>query len=290
MKKNLLFVFIALIFTTFFIACGKKEVPEGMTRVLFKTADDKAITSYSLNKGIVVYGMNVDAGKSAAGMGSNIGNFISSNSEVILPNGKYKFFALGYDDNGTPGLDAFGAGSKMFCGEGNGGQEINLVGGVVSVSINLVDYAAGSNCSDAFAATEFRTNSPNVNSFKSFNVTFCNNSGVSNGACAAGTASGIGSIELKVTAYDKIKNNMDFDFSKAITGCITTTGATATIGKRIPYRIPFHFQVKAWSNSNCTGSQMGIYDFPNGIEGSFHNPPYRSPLNSGADYFLFLKQ
>lgn len=281
------FLFISLLLT--FMACGKKEVPQGMTRVLFKTGDDKAITAYSLNKGLVVYGMNMDQFKGAAGWGSNIGNFISSNSEVILPNGKYRFFAVGYDDNGTPGNDAFHTSSKLFCGEGNGGQEINLVGGTVSVAITLVYAAAGSNCAEPFSGPEFRTNSPFSNSFKTLNITFCNSSGVTNSGCASSTAAGITSAEIKVTAYDKIKSNLDFDFARSISGCKTLSLGNINLESKIPYRMPFHFQVKAWSGASCTGSVVGIFDFPNGVEGTTNNP--NMGLNNAAGAVtIYVKQ
>lgn len=281
--------FFKLFLVFLIIACGKKEVPEGMTRVLFKTPDDKAITAYSLNKGLVVYGMNVDQGKSAAGWGSNIGNFISSNSEIILPNGRYKFFALGYDDNGTPGNDALHTDSKVFCGEGNGGQEIVLSGGVVSVSLTLVDSAAGSNCAEAFSGSDWRTSSPNTNSYKPLTITFCNSGGATSGGCASATAAGIVSAEIKITGYDKIKNNMDFDFNKAIPGCVSVASAQMSLLQKIPYRMPFHFSIKAFGSGGCTGTLLGIYDFPNGVEGASFNP--NMGLNNGTTgVSIFIKQ
>lgn len=272
-------------------ACGKKEVPEGMTRVIFKSGDDKSIQSFNLNKGLVVYGMNVDQGKSAAGWGSNIGNFITSNSEVILPNGRYKFFALGYDDNGTPGNDAFNTSSKVFCGEGNGGQESNLSGGVATVNIVLTDSSDGSNCAESFAGAEFRTNAPFTNSFKPLTITFCNSSGANNGGtCAVGTAVGINSAQIKVTSYDKIKNNMDFDFAKSIPGCIGVTAANLVLNRKIPYRIPFHFQIQTFDNAGCTGNILGTYNFPNGVEGAFNNPPFIGVSNTVSALNLYIKE
>lgn len=275
------------------IACGKKEVPEGMTRVLFKTGDNdaKSIQAYSLNKGLVVYGMNLDQGKGGAGWGANIGNFISSNSEVILPNGRYKFFAIGYDDNGTPANDAFHTDTKMFCGDGNGGQEVMLTGGVATVNITLSDSNSGSSCTEEFAGTEFRTNSPNTNSFKDLTITFCDASGTNSSGCASATAAGIVSAEIKVTAYDKIKNNMDFDFARAIPGCLSVASAQLSLYKKIPYRMPFHFSIKTFNAASCTGTQLGLYDFPNGVEGVQNNIPYRT-INNSLSYMtqVFLKQ
>lgn len=266
--RTALALFILLILT----ACGKNStLPEGFTKVIYSGQEDddgieKAIQA-NLTKGLIVYALNTNNGRVGARFAPNIGTFLTSNQEVFLPNGPYKFFAVGYDSSNatTAAISA-----DFFCGEGNNGDLVFLNGGTKSVNITLLNTGGSSSaaCQEPFAGPAHR----NGTLIKSLTVKLCAIGSVGPGC----TSQYPKSYRLVLGEYDSLFNTSFFNFERSIKSCHATSAVATNLFDHFPLRIPFRFKLESFNSTDCSGAPVRSIAFEHGIEAS----------NSNADRFI----
>lgn len=256
----------ALLFLLILTACGRDSTPpDGFTKVIYhgQKSDDgieKGIQA-NLTKGMMIYALNTNNGKIGARFAPNIGTFLSSNQEVFLPNGPYKFFAIGYDSNAN--VSALSA--DFFCGEGNNGDLVFLNGGAKNVNIVLANTASSTTsvCQEPFAGPAHR----NGTAMKSLIVKLCAVGSVSSGCTALYPRS----FRLVLGEYDSLFNTSFFNFDRSIKSCHTTSISPSNLADHFPLRIPFRFKLESFTTTDCTGVPVRSILFENGIEATGNN-------------------
>jgi hypothetical protein len=150
-------IFTLTIITMIFFGCGKKGdyIPTGETTLDFKTSF-AALASDVFQGGIMVYAI------SETGFGTRGAEFFDSENLNnpdgplrSLPNGNWKFFALGFENSGTGVTSSDPLGSSqdsISCGSANGGSAVTLTGGTQTISFIM----SRSNCANSqfFAPTD----------------------------------------------------------------------------------------------------------------------------------------
>lgn len=273
------------------IACGKKEVPEGYTKVIFNThAESHSKTPSGMNKGVMVYARETGGTfKSLAKHGTSISNFLSTNSQMILPNGTYKFFAIGFNTtstatppSSTPQPFDGNYDSRVYCGVGNSGQEVTLNGTNATVNITITEdsnvVTNGTNCGEEFADLNSRINTPYSSPYvgapnkviRDITVRLCSNGPFTypSPTCNTGvTPTYTPYMQVELHSYNEITGTGKFsnDPAKVLTKC----GASGIYFYvyNFPRRIVHPFKIKIWDSANCTGNLRGTFEFPNGFEG-----------------------
>lgn len=262
----------ALFFLLIFISCGKDSIPqEGFTKISFTNNESEKSVQFNLVKGMMVYALNTNNGKALAKYAPNIGTFIANNQTLFLPNGDYKFFAIGYDSSTTsPAIS-----SNFYVGEGNNGELVQLGGGEKKVNILLTSVDV-QETTDAFASPNHRYNG----TIKQLRVQLCAANAVTPGCTGQSTKS----FRLVIGEYDNLFNGPIFNFQNSIKSCHNKTlPAAEALTTHFPMRIPFRFKLESFGVIDCVGAPVRSILFEHGIEATGNNPD-RYINNSNATY------
>jgi hypothetical protein len=260
-----------LFFILFFISCGRNEAPPlGYTRVVFNgqngSSQKGALINYPLNNGLYVQVINSDVQKQKSGSFLNIADFIGKSS-LILPNGRYKFFAFGYDGVATNVFH-----SDFFCEPFNNGADTILAGGVVNINLILNSSANSGKCRHPhFMLQNFLPAGSDVRE-----LTIGLHAGPPTNANLDSRA-----VEVVIPTVNTLEGELS-PGAEGLKKCFVPTFPQLKVP--ISLHIPMRFIIK--STTSCNSSVAKVIDFPNGIG----QLPVGTldPVNTLGNYHLVL--
>ena len=260
---------IILLSITILISCGRatQEPPEGFTSVMFSSGQD---TRATLNRGVMIYALNLTQGKSRT---TSAGSISALNDSMTLPNGEYIFYALGFE--ATPGPENLN--SDRYCGVSNNGSPILLSGGnaVVNITLSQTD-----DCPSIFGTTAFRSG----NTLKSVTFNICTNNTVS--SCLTPFPTPSGYIQISIINYDDLTNQ---ETSLGISGCY---GDNSLSGIKLPLGSNFKIGLRKWTGASCTGSVGNLVILNSGLPNlpDFTSNDIFGINNGGSPLHFFIRQ
>lgn len=263
MTKLIKFIFCIL----FLISCGRNEAPpQGYTRVTFNgenaSGQKGILINYPLNNGLYVQVINSDVQKKKSGSFLNIADFLGKSS-LILPNGRYKFFAFGYDGVATNVFH-----SDLFCEPFNNGADTILAGGVVNVNLILNNSSTVGKCRHPHFTASSNYFGGGATEVTQLNISLHN--GPPDNSNSASSAA--------IDFIMPTQNVLNADFNQGTNGlekCFVPTYPLlkVPISQHIPAKIAIH------STSSCASGVIKVIDFPNGLG----NLPYGPLAGPGSN-------
>lgn len=256
--------------------CGADRSEQNSTKVSFSFAPPagsvSALTT-PIDAGVIVYAVNFadsEIRKAVKIPGSTTGG--SGSVSMVLPNGPYRFVAVGYDASGSTALEGV-----MACGFGAGGATVNLDGTSRTIPIGM----SVSTCLDTLfgGPQDFRISNTLANQGAPIAISSCNSTGFAAASgsndCTGGNAGAfLGSVRIVLPSYDSKTGN--FDSALGLSGpCVNisgTPGAMNTTSIKLPLgsegtstNIPFFFVVHGFSDSVCSTPYRVYTDFHTGF-------------------------
>lgn len=258
-----------LIFLFILISCGRHEpVPEGYTKVVFgrENSNNKAINNVGLNGGLFIQVINMDLMKSTSGYWDNISAF-TANATKILPNGRYKFFALGYDGAGTPRFTG-----GMYCEPFNNGADVILAGGVVNLNLILNNHTNAPKCRHPHFNIPEMADQSSATQILPFQIIRAN--GLFGGSVPSNIAF---DIDITLMGKDDLFGLPD---KPTLSRCMDSNAFFNSQSVKLPVSPHFMFRFTFWSSSDgsCTGTQNRVITFYNGLS----SIPMNLIANTGA--------
>lgn len=269
-------IFLLFIISLLIAACGRDgSIPQNYTKVYFTSPkNNNKSLNVNLDSGLMIYAYNLDMQKTKAGHWNSITDFTTSGTGVLLPNGHYKFFALGYQDNSIDGT--------MYCDTANNGGDVTLNGGVVSLTLNLNSSSSTPKCRRLHFYPQNFEMPGNANEMRKVALKLCSNDPVS--SCPTPTPN---YPDVEFTILKKSDLDGDLSSSEGIKRCIAgaTNGSNYDNFSNGPLRLPVspHFPIRIRIfpfGSSCAGSPLKEYTFQNGLGSlpTFVNSPPAAPV------------
>ncbi len=256
---------ILLLISIFIIAsCGRDtSIPENYTRVYFSSPQNqnsKSLQNVNLDGGLMIHALNLDVQKNKSGHWNSISEFTNSGNGVLLPNGRYKFFALGYHSAPITG--------SMYCDSANNNSIVTLAGGVVSLSLNLNSSSTTSKCRNLNFYPQNFEFPGNPYEMRRVALKICTNDPIS--GCTTPTPN---YPDVEFTVLKKSDLDGAISSTEGIKKCLAggSSGSQAYDNfSNGPLRLPVspHFPIRIRLfpyGSTCTGNPLREYTFNGGI-------------------------
>jgi hypothetical protein len=256
--------------------CGKflsnfDRLPNESTTVSFKSDHPAFEAATSQLGGVMFYLINTAAG----GIGM-IGSFPTEDAmnaaTLVIPNGVYKLYALGYAGS-SPG------GGQVRCGFGNSGANITLNGGNASIPIDISQPNCG------FAAVI--AGAPNVfseaygaygatNNFNTWKIQLCN-AVPTTSTCTQPSTSDLSNMQITIMAGTGGGTNSAVNENTAVelkSACIPNASGIWTFSAgsfNMPISPVFPTPVKIsffpTGDTNCTSAPLKTLQYSDGLKG-----------------------
>ncbi|MFZ4714426.1 MAG: hypothetical protein ACOYL6_11960 [Bacteriovoracaceae bacterium] len=228
-------------------SCGH-DAPLGYTVVRFTNENGQRL---ALNNGVMIYAHNQNLDKIVSIYGGSISGL---NSEIVLPNGNYDFYAFGYH-----GVDPVFK-NTFYCDSIGSNSPIELRGNDTNVSLSLHDQSS-SICPSVFGSTTFR----NAGVLNLIEFKFCTMDSLTTTSSSSNCSASAGVyIEIAVLKLSEINGAGPQPVFRMCKNLIS--GSTIS-GLAIPFGPQFKVSVKSFSDNNCTTptNTANNYVLSNGI-------------------------
>ena len=238
-----------LLLRLLFSGCGEQsQMADGVTKVMFSHENNSRVT---LVNGVMIYAQNTQTGQVHSAGGSSLNAFEDT---MILPNGPYKFFALGYDTGSQPIQSTF------YCGVANNNQNVQLSGGTTTITMTLGAASAGP-CPDVFGTNaSFLDGGPPI-TLKLFQIKTCSadfNVSTTSSNCTSHSPS----YYLQVSLLKTIPGQPAEPLLK---GCFNANAVISSL--KLPITATFKILIRKFTSSDCTtGGSSNQILINNGLE------------------------